>query len=240
MNDKFLPSKIGEVDRDELVNKDWWDEEIGMFEQQAQDVIKNPPRLKLNPAGAGTFKIGADDGAIEFSAVVLGFHDHRGYWPEIGTGNPPSCSSPDGIKPDAIVEEPQNDRCSSCTWNVFGSGQGGSKGCKDMVRLYILIQEKKFPMIFSVPPTSRKVWERYSSDLFVSGVLVSRIVTKFTGGHRTTRAAKMEVSTVSFNKERNLEIDEIESIRMFAKMAMPILKGIPTTADDYEIPPEED
>lgn len=42
----------------------------------------------------------------------------------------PDCWSSDGVKPDAVLSNPQSDQCATCPQNIQGSGQGDSRACR--------------------------------------------------------------------------------------------------------------
>lgn len=47
-----------------------------------------------------------------------------------GESKGPECWSSDGVKPDAVVANPQHSHCADCPQNVNGSGQGNSRACR--------------------------------------------------------------------------------------------------------------
>ena len=56
-----------------------------------------PARVKIAPGGIGKFLLG-EDTEKSFTAIVAISQKIRGYWPDQGTGSPPLCSSPDGVR----------------------------------------------------------------------------------------------------------------------------------------------
>jgi hypothetical protein len=76
------------------------------------------------------------------------------------------------LKPHAESSKKQNVDCISCPKNVFGSGPGRAKECKNQARL-LLISPPKDPAStakserrqIDVPPTSLKNWSNYCSSL---------------------------------------------------------------------------
>jgi hypothetical protein len=47
-----------------------------------------------------------------------------------GENKGPNCWSSDGVKPDAIIKNPQSSQCADCPQNIKGSGQGDSRACR--------------------------------------------------------------------------------------------------------------
>lgn len=64
-----------------------------------------------------------------------------------GDSEPPTCSSADGARPDAWIQDPQHSNCAQCPKNAFGSStsQSGkpSKACRDSKRLWVAIPENE-------------------------------------------------------------------------------------------------
>lgn len=56
-----------------------------------------------------------------------------------GESLPPTCSSNDGIKPDARVKSPQASTCASCPQNIAGSGRGEARACRYSRRLAVVL-----------------------------------------------------------------------------------------------------
>lgn len=56
-----------------------------------------------------------------------------------GDTAPPTCSSNDGIKPDARIKTPQAASCAKCPQNIAGSGRGDSRACRYSRRLAVVL-----------------------------------------------------------------------------------------------------
>lgn len=57
-----------------------------------------------------------------------------------GQAQPPTCSSVDGVKPDARVKAPQANSCDKCPQNIAGSGNGESRACRYSRRLAVVLE----------------------------------------------------------------------------------------------------
>jgi len=72
-------------------------------------------------------------------------------------GTQPMCFSLDGVKPDALAQQPQHATCAGCPHAVFGTAPGTGKGqaCKQHARLAVApVAHLDKPMLLRVPITS--------------------------------------------------------------------------------------
>jgi hypothetical protein len=92
-------------------------------------------------------------------------------------GEPPLCSSMNGITPDAGVPQKQAEHCSLCPRNVWKTQENGRKGreCRDGKRLAVLIMQPYTerllgtplmePALLRVPPDSLKSLAKLGEDM---------------------------------------------------------------------------
>ncbi len=92
-------------------------------------------------------------------------------------GEPPLCSSMDGVTPDVGVPQKQADNCTLCPRNVWKTQENGHKGreCKDGRRLAVLIMQPYTERILGtplmeaallrVPPDSLKSLAKLGEDM---------------------------------------------------------------------------
>jgi hypothetical protein len=68
----------------------------------------------------------------------------------------PTCWSQDGETPNADVDTPQASRCSECTQNIAGSGQGNSRACRYQQRVAVVLANNPDGDVLqlALPPTS--------------------------------------------------------------------------------------
>ena len=140
-------------------------------------------RLIKIPAGGGlAYEIQGDNDDVsyakEISGVIVFTHRMNGYWPgSYGTGDSgedkiPLCSSMDG-KTGLQRETGEARHCDTCPLNQFGSaddGQGKGKACKNMRRLYLMLNNDPNIYLLTVPPTSIKDVNRHLVKIMGSGV----------------------------------------------------------------------
>lgn len=101
-----------------------------------------------------------------------------------GDTTPPSCASSDGIRPDSWVTTPQNDLCSTCANNRFGSATsrsgGKAKACRDSKRLWVVPPDDIEGTVYGmqVPVTSLKNLSELGTKIKATGLPISAAVVK--------------------------------------------------------------
>lgn len=99
-----------------------------------------------------------------------------------GDSSPPTCSSSNGIAPDAWVTSKQSDFCSTCPKNVFGSATSRSgkkaKACRDSKRLWVARADDISGTVYGlgVPVTSLKELSALGQQLKSFNVPISAAV----------------------------------------------------------------
>ena len=74
-----------------------------------------------------------EDRAMNMVIVNTAPTEYRTFYAGVykeGENKGPSCWSSDGVKPDAVVTNPQSQSCATCPQNIKGSGQGDSRACR--------------------------------------------------------------------------------------------------------------
>ena len=167
-------------------------------------------RIKIPAAGSTVFEIPGEDpdnpdAVKEFSAVILYHHPLYAYYKNKYTGcsNPPDCGSFDGI----TGEGDPGGSCAKCPYNQFGSGENGSKACKNRRRIYVLREGEIFPLILSLPTGSLKEFSRYIKRLLSKGKKSNSVVTRFSL-KKATNSSGITYSQAQFAVDRNLTADE--------------------------------
>ena len=164
-------------------------------EMQLEDPeLKIPTyRAKIPSGGGRAFYIvtGDDDfdtSVTSFQGVIASFYNCNAFFPNPEPGKePPACSSEDGISGFDILTNEVKD-CASCPNNQWGSKNGAkgskrAKACKNMRRLYVLVEGSVVPIILTLPPTSINGWEVYKSAVLgVQKYSPKDVVTEFTLG----------------------------------------------------------
>ncbi len=218
----------------------------GIFERirQAQEQVGGRPRL-IAKVGSGGMKVfefsnGNRDIVIEkFQGIIIANHKNNALFPAVENeeekmNKPPICSSTDGIT--GIVRETGECRdCESCPHNVFGTA-GKGKECKNMHRLYILMENCPIPVTLNIPPTSLELWRNYAiMDVAAAGLDLSEVVTEF-GLTNETNDAGQKYSIVNFKMVGKVNND----VKEFCTNIGNTLESAPRMAiegDEYNVEP---
>ncbi|ETA80443.1 hypothetical protein [Youngiibacter fragilis] len=171
-------------------------------------------RVKIPTGGSTVFEIPGDDSndtvtVRSFKAVILYHHPVQAFYKSKYSGGnlPPDCGSFDGITGQG---EPGG-ACSSCQYNKFGSGENGSKACKERRRIYLLTEGSILPVIITLPTGSIKEFNRYVLKLFGKGQKTGMVVTKFTL-RKATNSGGIAYSQAQFSVDRMLTAEELKVV----------------------------
>jgi hypothetical protein len=125
----------------------------------------------------------------------------------------PDCWSPDGVKPDASVENPQHHNCKDCPKNIKGSGTGGSRACRFSRRLALALPNDlgsvyqlvlSATSIFGTGDQEHMPFNQYLTYVVSQGFSINALVTemKFDSNSDTP---KLVFSPVRFLDEEEYE-----------------------------------
>ena len=182
-------------------------------------------RIKIPSAGSTVFEVpnedGESDAVKEFTAVILYHHPLFAYYMSKYTGgnNPPDCGSFDGV----TGEGDPGGVCKTCRYNQFGTGENGSKACKNRRRIYVLREGEIFPLLLSLPTGSLKEFTKYIKRLLSKGRKSNAVVTRFSL-KKATNSGGLAYSQAQFAIDRVLTPEEhillekmSEQVRTFSK-----------------------
>ena len=191
----------------------------GEFLEELSGLDNEFERIKI-PAGGGVMfespssNPDESDMVKDFSAVILYHHPMYVFYSSKfnGSNNPPDCLSIDGI---TGVGTPGG-KCMNCPNNKFGSGENGSKACKNKHQMYLLRESEIFPVILSLPTSSNREFSRYIKRLLSRGKKSDSVVTKFSLKKAVNKTG-ISYSQVQFSVARELEKTEIELIKNYSE-----------------------
>lgn len=189
------------------------------FSEELAGLDSGFERIKI-PAGCGTmFEVPSDnpnepDTVKDFSAVILYHHPMFTFYKEkySGSSNSPDCLSIDGKNGVGFP----GGACINCPKNKFGSGENGSKACKNKHQIYLLRENEIFPVILSLPTSSNKEFSRYIKRLLSTGKKSDTVVTKFSL-KRAVNKGGIAFSQVQFAVERALSDEEAQFIKKLSE-----------------------
>lgn len=110
-----------------------------------------------------------------------------------GSNEKPTCSSANGVTPDAHVVNKQANVCATCPMNQSGSridenGQARGKACRDVKRTAVVpigdLENERFggPMLLRVPAASLVDFAKYTQELERMGAPFCSVSTRITFG----------------------------------------------------------
>lgn len=167
-------------------------------------------RIKIPSGGSTAFEIPDGDGedttmVKEITGVILLHHPAYAYYTEkyAGGSNPPDCGSFDGV----TGHGNPGGSCASCPYNVFGSGEGQSKACKNRRMIYIQMEGELFPMVLSLPTGSLKEFTKYLKRQLSKGRKLNQVVTRISL-KKATSGSGIAYSQAVFTFDRVLTPEE--------------------------------
>ena len=122
---------------------------------------------------------------------------------------PPVCSAqgvnPEMMTPDSEAEDPQNDFCSSCPMNKFGTAiMGKGKACSEHIALEVAAGGDLDTVYeYKVPPSSIKKYKNYMKGL--GAMPIQMVFTKVTQGDS-------EYHSPVFKKSGDLPEESLEKV----------------------------
>jgi len=178
-----------------------------------------PEKAKIPSGGGLMFEVTGDDGepesVKEISGVIPYHHPifMRYDTKYTGGSNPPDCGSFDGKtgKDANGVHD-----CKTCPYNRFGTGENGSKACKNRQRVFILREGELFPILLSLPTGSLKPFAKFIAAQLSKGKKPSQYVTRFSL-KKATNSGGIVYSQVQFKVDRYLTAEEIPLVAQFAE-----------------------
>jgi len=189
-------------------------------------------RIKIPSAGSTVFEFPGEDGDTEpvkeFSAVILYHHPLFAYYKSKYTGgnNPPDCGSYDGI----TGEGDPGGECKRCPYNQFGSGENGSKACKNRRRIFVLREGEIFPLLLSLPTGSLRELTKYLKRLLSKGRKSNSVVTRFSL-QKATNSGGLAYSQAQFTIDRPLTPEEFACVDRLSTQVKAYSKQV---AYDYD------
>lgn len=177
------------------------------------------------PAGGGlSFELPGESedtpiAATELVGIIVDHHPVNALWMTEydGSNNQPDCSSFDGKS--GVDSNGEVKQCLNCPYNQFGSKANGGKGkaCKNMHRIYILMNGQVIPMLLILPPSSLAAWRNYiGKKIVVKGKRPWMVLTKVTLKKEKNENG-IAYSQAVFTKVADLTPAECEMIKPMAE-----------------------
>ena len=198
-------------------------------------------RIKIPSGGGLAFEVPGEDEdnpetATELVGVILYHHPVNAYWRDAYSGGneAPNCSSLDG-KTGVDMETGEVRSCADCPHNQFAS-DGTGKECKNMNRLYLLLQDNPVPMILTLPPTSLKPLKEYiGKRVLLKGYRTHNIITRITL-KKDKSVTGITYSKAAFAFAGTLNDDQKAAAASMRDFCIAIDSRIGVSDDEYSAP----
>ena len=201
--------------------------------------------IKIPSGGGKAFEVETDDPddpevMKEVTGVIIFTHRMNAYWAqkfgeagEDGNINKsPDCSSMDG-KQGVNRETGEIRTCDTCPYNQFGS-DGKGKACKNMRRLYIMMDTRPDIYLLTVPPTSiRDINKALKKIMGQQHIPYSHMVVTF----KLTTSENgdgIKFSKVTLEKKGVLPSDVYAKTAELRKAMKQSYESVAITTDDYK------
>jgi len=214
-------------------------------------------QIKVPSGGGLAFEVqGEDEGDAdpmkEIDAVIVFTHRLSAYWPgSFGSAsNPedkiPTCRSMDGKT--GIVQS--GDRtgevinCEGCQWNQYGTGvdekgnPSRGKACKNMRRIYMMMDGDPNFYLLTVPPTSIKDVNKQLAKILASGTPYTGMIVTF-GLEKTKNNNGVAYSKVTVKKKGILPPAIAAQVQQLRGQIKAQYQSMAITLDDYTAAPAQ-
>lgn len=216
-------------------------------------------KIKVPSGGSLAYVVqGEDDGdedyQKEIKGVVIFTHRLNGYWPgafgEGDTNAPPVCSSMDGEKGRLadgslpVTQEGELITCENCPFNQYGSAvdQKGNasrgKACKNMRRIYLMMDQDPNVYQLTVPPTSIREVSAQMKKILAEGVPYTGLIVKLTL-EKAKNAGGIEYAKVAIKKAGLLPPEVAKQATALRREIKAQYMNMKLTFDDYATTPVE-
>jgi hypothetical protein len=177
-----------------------------------------------------------EDRSMNFIVVAASPSNTRTFYSKSyveGEALRPTCSSIDGTKPDANIEEPQANTCAVCPQNIAGSGANNSRACRFSRRLAVMLENDMreeadvyqlvvpAQSLFGSGENGKLPLIAYAQFLKANNVRISGVVTeaRFDTNSPTPKLAFRAVRPLTeeeyyFTKEKGKSTDALNAINL--------------------------
>jgi len=209
-------------------------------------------KIKIPASGGTAYEVhGEDDDDTDpmktITGVVVFTHRLSGYWPSSygAAKNPedklPTCASMDGKTGIVQIGDRAGEviTCETCPWNQYGTArdqagnQARGKACKNMRRLYILMDGDPNLYLLTVPPTSIK---DVNNQLAKIAPYANKVVTLSL--EKAQNAGGTPYSKVVVKKTGVLPPAAAAVVSELRRQIKAQYQGMALTMDDYTAAPE--
>ncbi len=188
-------------------------------------------RIKVPTGGMTAFMVEELEGEQVYQSldvIIVAVKGRQKAWwakslDEGGGGEPPSCTSKDGIhgfgNNTLSEDEPMTGRlCAECPWGKFGSARNGGAGkdCADFSLMFFFRQGSRIPSVLQVPATSLKPLQNYILRLIDGGKRFESIVTTL-GLEQAKSKGGITYSKLKFGFKADLPADQAAEMKSLSE-----------------------
>lgn len=205
-------------------------------------------QIKVPSGGGLAFEVqGEEEGDAEpmkeIDGVILFTHRLSAYWPGSygSASNPedkiPACSSMDG-KTGFCPSTGEVINCEGCQWNQYGTGTdekgnpSRGKACKNMRRIYLMMDGDPNFYLLSVPPTSIKDVNKQLAKILASGVPYTGMVVTLSL-EKTKNNNGVTYSKVVIKKKGAIPAGTAAQVQQLRSEIKAQYQSMAITLDDY-------
>ena len=206
-------------------------------------------KIKIPSGGGLAYEVqGEEETDVEYmkeiKAVVVFTHRVNGFWAgaygDDDQNKAPVCSSIDG-KTGVRIDSGEVISCETCPLNQCGSATdqkgepGKGKACKNMRRLYLMMDNDPNFYLLTVPPTSIKDVNKQLAKIMAGGTPYTGLVLKLTL-EKTKNAAGVEYSKVVISKAGLLSTAVSAAAKEMRRQIKEQYQSMAITSEDYAAP----
>lgn len=149
----------------------------------------------------------------------------------------PVCTSMDA-KQGTVTETGKIISCDNCPYNQFKEREDGTIGkeCKNMRRIYLMLDGLPQLYLLTVPPTSLKDTQKQLRRLMSKGKSYTQMVLSFTLTGAVSQGGK-NYAKLSISYAGDLYQEQVELTRAMRKEILDQYKNIAITSEDYDVAP---
>ena len=201
-------------------------------------------QIKIPSGGGIAYEVQGEDeddtdAMKEIEGVIVFTHRLSAYWPgAYGGGNDlPTCSSMDG-KTGINAETGEAVDCEHCPYNQYGTGTDDKgnpskgKACKNMRRIYMMMDGDPNFYLLTVPPTSIRDVNKQMAKILVSGTPYIGMIVSLTL-EKTKNSNGVAYSKVVVKKKGLLPPAVISATRAIRDEIKSQYQSMAITLDDY-------
>lgn len=174
----------------------------------------------------------------ELVGVMVFTHQMNARWKDDfgGESKAPVCSSWDA-KIGFNTETNQNCSCDRCTYNQFKDDGSGitRKECKNMRRIYLMLNGKPNLYMLVVPPTSLRDVRTQLKRIMSGGRTYTSMILSFTLTGAVSKGGQ-DFAKVVIKKVGDLTPEQAETVKQMRETIKASYKNVMITEDDYYTP----